>query len=98
MTACHYRDGKTSTIVDTRVPAFASVVSNLLFKAWSVGQSVSQCFKPSQPRRIRSGLRETFTKRYVVERTSKAEIRPEEKSEKVDSCQNLWNEIQLKGP
>ena len=37
---------------------------------------------------------------YIVERTIKAEIRPEEeKSEKAASCQkNLWNEIQLKGP
>ena len=38
---------------------------------------------------------------YIVERTIKAEIRPEEESEKKkkESCQeNLWNEIQLKGP
>ena len=42
-------------------------------------------------------LMETFIKRYVVERTSKAEIRPEEQSEKVESCrENLWNDIQLK--
>ena len=48
---------------------------------------------------ILSGLRETFTKRYVVERANKAEIRPEEQSEKVETCrENLWNEIQLKGP
>ena len=54
--------------------------------------------KPSQPHRITSGLRETFIKRYIVERTSKAEIRPEERSEKAESYgQNLWNEIQLKG-
>ena len=38
-------------------------------------------------------------KRYVVERASEAELRPEEQSEKVESCRdNLWNEIQLKGP
>ena len=38
-------------------------------------------------------------KRYKVERTSKAEIRPEEQSEEAKSCrENLWNEIQLKGP
>ena len=60
---------------------------------------VSWCFKPSQAQRIISGLKETFTKRYIVERTSKAEIRPEEQSEKVESCrESLWNEIQLKGP
>ena len=65
----------------------------------TVIQSVSWCFKPSQPQRIISGLRETFIKRYKVERTSKAKIAPEEKSEKAESCwENLWNEIQLKGP
>ena len=37
------------------------------------GQLVSWCFKPSQPQRIISGLRETFTKRYIVETTKKAE-------------------------
>ena len=38
-------------------------------------------------------------KRYVIERTNKAEIRPEEQSEKAESClENLWNEMQLKGP
>ena len=37
--------------------------------------------------------------RYIVERTNKAEIRPEEQSEKAESFgENLWNEIQLKGP
>ena len=45
------------------------------------------------------GLKETFIKRYVVERTNKAEIRPEEQSQKTESCRkNLRNEIQLKGP
>ena len=40
-----------------------------------------------------------FYKRCVVERTNRAEIRPEEQSEKVGSCrENLWNEIQMKGP
>ena len=39
---------------------------------------VSWCFKASQPQRIISGLRETFLKRYTVERTNKAAIRPEE--------------------
>ena len=40
------------------------------------GELVSWCFKPSQPQRITSGLRETFIKRYLVERTNKAKIRP----------------------
>ena len=45
-----------------------------------------------------SGLNETFTKRYVVDRTTKAEIGLGEQSEKTESCrENLWNEIQLKG-
>ena len=40
---------------------------------------VSWCFKPGQPHRIISGLRETFLKkRHIVDRTNKAEIRPEE--------------------
>ena len=35
-----------------------------------------------------------FIKRIIVERTYKAEIRPVEQSEKVESCQeNSWNEI-----
>ena len=31
---------------------------------------------------IISGLKETFIKRYTVERTNKAELRPQEQSEK----------------
>ena len=34
---------------------------------------VSWYLKPSQPQKIISGLRETFIKRYVVERINKAE-------------------------
>ena len=34
---------------------------------------------------------------YIVERTNKAQIRPEERSEKAESCrENLWIEMQLK--
>ena len=48
-------------------------------------------FKPSQPQRIISGPRETFINRYIVERTSKAAIRPEEQSEKAKSGrENLY--------
>ena len=44
-------------------------------------------------------MKETFTKKYIVERTNKAEIRPEDQSEKAESCrEKLWTEIQLKGP
>ena len=60
--------------------------------------AVNWCFEPSQPLGIISGLKGTFIKRYKVERTNKAEIRPEEQSEKTESYrENLWNEIQLKG-
>ena len=53
----------------------------------------------SQPQRIISGLRETFMERYIVKKTCKAEVRSEEQSEKAESCrEDLWNEIQLKGP
>ena len=39
-----------------------------------------------------------FVKRYITERTNKVEIRPEEQSEKAESCrENLWNNVQLKG-
>ena len=56
---------------------------------------VSWCFDPSQPLGITSGLRETFIKRYIVERTSKAEIRQVEQSEKTESRrENLWNETE----
>ena len=40
--------------------------------------AVSWCFKPSQPQRIISGMKETFMKRYMVETTNRAEMRPEE--------------------
>ena len=60
---------------------------------------MSWCFKSSQPQRIISRLKETFKKTYIAERTDKAERRPEEESEKAESChENLWNEIQLKVP
>ena len=33
-----------------------------------------------------AGLKETFIMRYTLERTNKTEIRPEEQSEKTESC------------
>ena len=40
-----------------------------------------------------------FRKEIAVENTNKAEIRPEDQSGKAESCrENLWNEIELKGP
>ena len=47
-------------------------------------QLVGWCFKPSQLQMSISGLKETFIKRYIVERTNKAELRPEEQSEKAE--------------
>ena len=49
-----------------------------------VSSLVNWCFKPSQPQRIISGMRETFMKTCIVERTNKAEMRPEEQSEKAE--------------
>ena len=47
---------------------------------------------------IVSRLKDTFIKRNVLEKTNKAEIRPEEQSEKAGSCwENLPSEIQLRG-
>ena len=48
---------------------------------------------------ITSGLRKTFIRRYIVERSNKAEWRPEEQSEKAESCrENLRNDVLFKGP
>ena len=70
-------------------------MDNLKLVSWLV----SRCIKPSQPQRITLGLRGIFTKRYIVERTSKTEIRQEEQSEKANiRRESLWNEMQLKGP
>ena len=68
-------------------------------RKWLLSYLVNCCFEPSQPLGIISWLKETFIKRYIVERTNKAEIRLGEQSEKTESCpDNLWNEILLKGP
>ena len=55
-------------------------------------QLVSWCFKPRQPQRIISGLRETFIMRYIAERTKKAEFRAEEPSEKAESYREKYLE------
>ena len=44
------------------------------------------CFETSQQLGIISGLKKTFVKRHIAERANKAEIRPEEQSEKTESC------------
>ena len=46
-------------------------------------------------------MRGTFIKRYIVERTNKAEKDRKNKVRKrraVGPWENLWNKIQLKGP
>ena len=53
-------------------------------------ERVIWCFEPCQPLGILLGLKETFRKRYLVERTNKAEIRPEEESEKTESCRGNY--------
>ena len=56
-----------------------------------VRQLVNWCFEPSQPLGIISGLKETFIKKYIVERTNKAEIKWEKQSKKTESCrENVW--------
>ena len=44
-------------------------------RKWLLSYLVNCCFEPSQPLGIISWLKETFIKRYIVERTNKAEIR-----------------------
>ena len=61
------------------------------------GQQVNWWFEPSQPLWIISRLKETFIKRYPVKRTNKADIRPEEQSQKTESYrENLSNATQSK--
>ena len=45
---------------------------------------VNWCLEPRQPLLIISGLKETFLKRYRLQRTNKAEVRPQEQSEKTE--------------
>ena len=65
---------------------FNSQRSNHPSRGELVSWLVNWCFGPSQPLGTTSGLKETFTKRHIVEKTNKAEIRLEEQSEKTESC------------
>ena len=60
-------------------PLLALIDSTSYWSFWNslFSNLVSWCFKPSQPQRIISGLRKTFIKRYMIERTNKTEIRQE---------------------
>ena len=71
-----------------------NLVPGRYVQAGSMGHLGSWCFKSSQPQRIISGLKEIFIRRYIVERTNKAEIRPEEQSERAESCwENLLKNL-----
>ena len=78
---------------------FIEIVRFFFFFFWLLNQLVNWCFEPSQPLGIISGLKETFIRRYTLERSNKREIRPEELSQKAEDCrENIWNEMLLKGP
>ena len=95
---CTPRSGRKTLfflhIIHDYTAGFVFFLINVSF----VPHLVCWCFKPSQLQRIISGLKEAFIKRYIVERTNKAEIRPKEQNEKAETCrEKLWNEIELKG-
>ena len=48
------------------------------------------CLEPRQPLAITSGLKETFIKRYIAERTNKAEVRLEEQSQKKENLGRIY--------
>ena len=50
------------------------------------------CFQPRNPLGIITGLKEAITKSYAVERTNKAEIRPEEQIEKTEELSGEFME------
>ena len=53
--------------------------------------SVSWGLSPVNQQRVVLGLKQTFIKRYIVERTNKADIKPEERSQRTESSrENLW--------
>ena len=59
-------------------------------RAESKLQSISKLFIPESLYHKSLLFRETFIKRYVAEKTSKAEIRSEEQSEKAE---NSWENL-----
>ena len=64
---------------------------------YRVSSLINWCFQRSQPLRITSGLKETFIKRYIVERTNQAEIRPEEQSQITELVSWCFNPSQPLG-
>ena len=75
-----WRSAQRGSVLDDACPLnreglTQSGPANNMFKvtylvSQSVSESVSWCFKPSQSQRIISRLKETFIKRYLVERTT----------------------------
>ena len=63
----------SSFVPNLRVFGLSDLQRQPVVRALHHSSLVSWCFEPSQPQRIISSLRETFIKRYVVERTNKAE-------------------------
>ena len=61
-----------------------NAIASIQTEVCPVSLLVSWYFKPSQPQRIILGLKETFTKRYIDQRSDKAERRPEEQNEKAE--------------
>ena len=59
---------------------------DLFYSAGQHRKKLGEVLEKMQVNGLISGLQETFVKRYIVERTNKAEIRPEELSEKTESC------------
>ena len=55
-------------------------------------------FEPIQPLGSISGLKETFLKRHTVERTKKAELRPQEQSEKTELSGEFMESNTVKRP
>ena len=73
----------------------------LLRSIWRERERVLVSWLVFWPRQlgIISGLKETFIKRHIVERTKTAERGPEEQSGRTASCrENSCNEIKLKWP
>ena len=82
----------SETFTDPSVHTFNNTL-HLLLWLQRVSSLVSLCCKPSQPQRITSVLRETFIKRYIVERTNKAVLK--DQSKKMELLREFieWNRV-----
>ena len=65
---------------------------------WFMSKDINRNIPPREGEPARTKKKDRKKKKYIVEGTNKAEIRPQKQSKKAESCrENLWNEIQLKG-